>query len=69
MSVSAVPRVCPRCGGSMVLERDWYSAYGSCLICGYVHEVGAISLEEIEREINGDHRQRRRQPSHGKLRL
>jgi uncharacterized Fe-S cluster-containing MiaB family protein len=53
----------------MVLERDWYSAYGSCLICGYVHEVGAVSLEEIEREINGDNRQRRRQPSHGKLRL
>ncbi len=69
MEVTAAPRVCPRCGGSMVFERDWYSAYGSCLICGYIHEVGATPLEEIEREVNGDGRQRRRQPSHGKLRL
>ncbi|GBD14515.1 hypothetical protein HRbin25_00389 [bacterium HR25] len=69
MTVATAPKVCPRCQGSMVFEEDWYGAYGSCLMCGYVHEVGAISLDELEREFANDGRQRRRQPSHGKLRL
>lgn len=63
------PRVCPRCHGSMIFEEDWYGAYSTCLSCGYVYEVGAMGAAELENETNGDHRQRRRQPSHGKLRL
>ena len=39
MSVTPTPRVCPRCRGSMIMERDWYGAYSSCIACGYVHEV------------------------------
>ncbi|GBD13377.1 hypothetical protein HRbin24_01405 [bacterium HR24] len=69
MVTTTKPKVCPRCRGSLVFEEDWYGAYASCLMCGYVYEVGAIPVEEIERELAGDGRQRRRQPSHGKLRL
>jgi hypothetical protein len=54
----------------MIFEEDWYGAYGTCLTCGYVYEVGAIAAQELlEQEGNGGQRQRRRQPSHGKLRL
>ncbi|MFQ6020107.1 MAG: hypothetical protein ACE5KW_05050 [Dehalococcoidia bacterium] len=67
---TASPSSCPRCGGSMIFEEDWYGAYGTCLTCGYVYEVGATAMQELlEQEGNGEHRQRRRQPSHGKLRL
>ena len=52
----------------MLFEEDWYGAYSTCLSCGYVYEFGAIAALELE-EGNGEHRQRRRQPSHGKLRL
>jgi len=66
---AAPPRVCPRCRGSMIMEEDWYGSYSSCLCCGYVHEFGAMAVEELQAEEGAPHRQRRRQPSHGKLRL
>jgi hypothetical protein len=53
----------------MLFEEDWYGAYSTCLTCGYVYEVGAAAALELQAEMNGDGRQRRRQPSHGKLRL
>jgi DNA-directed RNA polymerase subunit M/transcription elongation factor TFIIS len=65
-----LPRVCPRCRGSMIAEKDWYGAYSSCLSCGYVHEaVSPPAIELLEEDESGRVRQRRRQPSHGKLRL
>ena len=54
----------------MIPERDWYGEYCTCLCCGYVHEaVSAPSIELLEEETASGHRQRRRQPSHGKIRL
>jgi len=64
-----LPRNCPRCHGSMIMERDWYGVYSTCLCCGYVHEaVSPPAIELLDQE-EGHTRQRRRQPSHGKLRL
>ncbi len=69
MTKMALPRVCPRCRGSMIPERDWYGEYSTCLCCGYVREaVSTPPIDLLEEETNG-HRQRRRQPSHGKIRL
>lgn len=66
----ALPRVCPRCRGSMIPERDWYGEYSTCLSCGFVHEaVSAPPIDLLEDEEENGHRQRRRQPSHGKIRL
>lgn len=66
---NALPRSCPRCRGSMIVERDWYGAYSTCLCCGYVHEAVSTPPIELLDEDEGHPRQRRRQPSHGKLRL
>jgi len=52
----------------MIPERDWYGEYSTCLSCGFVHEAVSAPPIELEEEENG-HRQRRRQPSHGKIRL
>ena len=64
-----LPRSCPRCRGSMIIERDWYGAYGTCLCCGYVHEAVTAPPIDLLEEEESHPRQRRRQPSHGKLRL
>ncbi len=64
---TAPMRLCPRCRGSMIFEEDWYGAYGTCLCCGYVYEFGATAVLELEQAGNG--RQRRRQPSHDRLKL
>ncbi len=64
-----LPRTCPRCRGSMIRERDWYGVYSTCLCCGYVHEaVSPPAIELLDQE-DGHTRQRRRPPSHGKIRL
>ena len=34
---------CPRCGGSMFLERDMDSLYEVCLQCSYQRELGIIA--------------------------
>ncbi len=69
MTKIALPRVCPRCTGSMMIsERDWYGEYSTCLCCGYVREAVSTPPIDLLDEENG-HRQRRRQPSHGKIRL
>ncbi len=66
----APPKACPKCRGTVIVERDWHGTYGSCIMCGYVHEVLTsppvdLAAEEAALPL----RQRRRQPSHGKLRL
>lgn len=33
------PKRCPKCRGNMLVQRDIYGMYGSCMICGYVHDV------------------------------
>lgn len=69
MTTSDLPRTCARCRGSMIVERDWYGAYSTCLCCGYVHEAVSTPTIDLMEEEEGHPRQRRRQPSHGKLRL
>ena len=53
----------------MIIEKDWYGAYGTCLCCGYVHEAVTAPPIDLLEEEEGHPRQRRRQPSHGNLRL
>ena len=67
---ATLPRICPRCNGSMIIERDWYGSYSTCICCGYVREaVSSPAIDLMLEDEEGHSRQRRRQPSHGKLRL
>jgi hypothetical protein len=70
MIASTPPKNCPRCRGLMLIEDDWYGKFGTCIACGFVHDnerCDPKDIEEEERLLAG--KQRRRQPSHGKLRL
>lgn len=33
---------CPKCGGSLHYEYDGSDKYGTCLQCGYVHNLNVI---------------------------
>jgi len=67
---AALPKICPRCTGSMIIERDWYGSFSTCICCGYVREaVSSPAIDLMLEDEEGHGRQRRRQPSHGKLRL
>ena len=70
------PRVCPRCRGTMIAERDWYGSYRSCLNCGNVQELDSANIARAEEILTpsggGDNeRKRTKGPStrHGTLRL
>ena len=70
MNTSIPPKQCPRCRGLMIIEDDWYGKFGTCIACGYVHETQvADPAQLLEEERLAAGKQRRRQPSHGKLRL
>ncbi len=70
MITSATPKNCPRCKGLMIKEDDSYGRFGTCITCGYVHETQRADPQELlaEEQLAAG-KQRRRQPSHGKLRL
>ena len=53
----------------MISERDLYGAYSSCIACGYVYEWVSSPAIDLPDDSDVAPRQRRRQPSHGKLRL
>lgn len=54
----------------MIIEDDWYGKFGTCIACGHVHETRTLDRKELlEEEQLAAGKQRRRQPSHGKLRL
>lgn len=59
---SAHPNSCPRCGGSMLFEKDIHGAFSTCLSCGYVFEpnLGPKELRNLSRRYN---------PYHGKMKL
>ena len=66
---SSLPRWCPRCRGRLIHGGDSYGGYSSCLCCGFVYEwVSGPAIDLPVDETPGS-RQRRRQPTHGKLRL
>ncbi len=33
---------CPKCGGNVYLDRDFYGWYERCLQCGYTRELHSI---------------------------
>ena len=67
---AAPPQHCPKCRGFVVVERDFYGTYGSCLTRGYVHDVISSPPVDLASEKAAQpQRRRRRQPSHGKQRL
>ena len=66
------PVRCSRCSkGNMSPEYDEYGEFSTCLQCGYVYEhITSPPIDLLEEEDgSGRPKQRRRQPSHGKIRL
>ena len=66
---ASLPRSCPRCSGRLFHGGDAYGGYSSCVCCGFVHEwVSGPAIELPEDGAVGT-RKRRREPTHGRLRL
>ena len=48
---------CPRCTGRLLHERDRFSHYVNCLLCGYVRESLQLDLATARLEANLDGRE------------
>ena len=42
MSKRGISRRCPKCGGNLIIDRDYHGWYEQCLQCAYMHDLGAI---------------------------
>lgn len=41
---------CPKCGGTVFLEKDQYGLYKQCMQCSYIHDVNVLSNLEGNQE-------------------
>ncbi len=53
----------------MLAGSDMYGSYRSCLACGFVSESLSLPAIDLPDESSGGVRRRRREPSHGNLRI
>ncbi len=40
---------CPKCGGSVLLNKDFYGWYEECLQCGHMHDLKVIATARRSR--------------------
>ena len=38
---------CPRCGGDMTVDRDYYGIYKMCLQCGHVVDIDPATIKKL----------------------
>ncbi|MAF86138.1 MAG: hypothetical protein CL875_06690 [Dehalococcoidales bacterium] len=52
-------KICPRCKGGVVLDRDHWGWYEQCIQCGYLHDLPNIAevelslAQEAKRKVSG----------------
>lgn len=46
MSKLIVNRRCPKCGGNLIIDRDYHGWYEQCLQCAFMHDLGTIYESE-----------------------
>ncbi len=39
---------CPKCGGNLYIDTDYYGTVEKCLQCGYTHDVEVIHPKKQE---------------------
>jgi DNA-directed RNA polymerase subunit M/transcription elongation factor TFIIS len=39
-------KVCPKCGGKMMPDRDEYGAYEQCIQCGYLMDLKLSATQD-----------------------
>ncbi len=66
---ASLPRSCPRCRGRLFHAADHYGGYSSCVTCGFVHEWVSGPAIDLPDDAGVAAGHRRREPTHGKLRL
>ncbi len=45
-------KACPRCGGDVYFDRDWYGRYMQCLQCGYYGDLES-TIKALEQRPDG----------------
>lgn len=46
-------KVCPRCGGTMFSDHDWYGSYHYCVACGNHQDESPLSPAALAAEEAG----------------
>jgi ribosomal protein S27AE len=47
ITIETLPKQCPRCRGRVLVEHDYYGAFGTCMTCGYVSEARDASPADM----------------------
>ena len=41
-------KTCPKCKGTIYLEKDTYGIYEDCAMCGYTHDLNTEELNHLK---------------------
>ena len=41
---------CPKCGGTLYLDRDYNGWYEQCLMCSYMKDLAVVYQKEVKTE-------------------
>ena len=45
MENRSIDRRCPRCGGKILIDKDFHGWYEQCLQCSYMHDLVPVAAE------------------------
>ncbi len=45
MGTRSIDRRCPRCGGKILIDKDFHGWYEQCLQCSYMHDLVPVTAE------------------------
>lgn len=45
MGTRSIDRRCPRCGGKILIDKDFHGWYEQCLQCSYMHDLVPLGAE------------------------
>ncbi len=48
MGKSGLDRHCPRCGGSIIVDRDYHGWYEQCLQCAFMRDLKVVYQKKPE---------------------
>jgi len=49
MGTTSVDRCCPKCGGNIIIDKDYHGWYEQCLQCSYMRDLKVIYQKQANR--------------------
>jgi ssDNA-binding Zn-finger/Zn-ribbon topoisomerase 1 len=57
MGKTSIDRTCPKCGGNIIIDRDYHGWYEQCLQCSFMRDLKVIYQKKAAEAAPGENRE------------